>query len=295
MPRRTYKEFTFSRGHWLKGIKKQLFPKTIDVNGKSRKWIPGDTTNTGPDKKFYAANPIIYSFNSHGWRMDDEIDFKAPSNLYLGCSHTFGSGLHLQDTWSYKVQKEINNYQYVNLSWPGNGPQACFNTLELALLNNLNIKNLFLYAPHYTRMVYYDPYKDYDGTFETYNPAWKTELSELDLLMAEPDNFNTWAEACILNIKKLCRENKIKFYSMTDTVYSYMLAHKSFRHGNCPCGKFTTENWEDYKWDGSSRPHWPRDNHYTTCAHDYIASDFIKCYKKGTEGRFTKSFSKYVD
>ena len=295
MPHRTYKEFRYSRGHWLKGIKKQLFTKNIDINGESQKWIPGDTTNTGPDKKFYQANPIVYKYNSHGWRMNEEIDFKDPCNLYLGCSHTFGSGLHLQDTWSFKVQKQIDDFQYVNLSWPGNGPQDCLETLKLALRNNLKIKNLFLYAPHYTRMSYYDPYLDYDGSTQTYNPAWQKNITPLDLLMAEPINFNAWTEACILNIKKICRENKIKFYSITDTVMAYLLKHKTFRCGVCPCNKYTPQSYKDYEWDGYSRPHWPRDNHYTVCAHGYIASSFIDSYKKDKEGKFTKAFSKYVD
>lgn len=74
--------------------------------------------------QIYGPEDITYKPNSHGYRCE-EFDFKQnpKSIVYIGCSHTVGVGLPIEDTWSFQIHKLIcghcgYDFKYYNLSKP---------------------------------------------------------------------------------------------------------------------------------------------------------------------------------
>ena len=57
--------------------------------------------------KYYIENPIKYKLNNFGFRTPDDFNSEDEGNVFLGCSHTFGIGHHLENVWSYKLNQII--------------------------------------------------------------------------------------------------------------------------------------------------------------------------------------------
>jgi hypothetical protein len=52
---------------------------------------------------------ISYKLNSHGFRSDEFSEEECRESItFLGCSNTYGSHLHKENTWSYLVANELN-------------------------------------------------------------------------------------------------------------------------------------------------------------------------------------------
>lgn len=63
---------------------------------------------------------IDYNLNSYGYRCNE---FNNQEILILGCSHTEGHGLPIEQTWPYLLSKKLNK-DYINLAKGGDGAQA---------------------------------------------------------------------------------------------------------------------------------------------------------------------------
>ena len=77
---------------------------------------------------YYKINPIEYKLNNCGFRTNDDFDLENEGNIFLGCSHSFGIGHHLENIWSYKLSKVIGD-KFWNLSLPGTGVTSHFRIL----------------------------------------------------------------------------------------------------------------------------------------------------------------------
>lgn len=105
--------------------------------------------------KYYKENPIEYKFNNYGFRTPDDFNDTDEGNIFLGCSHTFGTGHHLENTWAYKVNKEVGG-KFWNLSQGGTGIQTDYRLL-LGWKDDLKIKNIFHFTkPHPRFEFFYD-------------------------------------------------------------------------------------------------------------------------------------------
>lgn len=101
--------------------------------GTEHPWIPTDSYNTYRLHLKSRHNDLsnngwidayfTYKFNSHGFRCDEFSD--KPSIVFLGCSHTFGVGLPIYETWPYIVSKSLNLECY-NLGIPGGANDTSF-------------------------------------------------------------------------------------------------------------------------------------------------------------------------
>lgn len=83
--------------------------------------------NMWKDAQPGGSNPITYTVNSHAFRtqeLDDLFDF-TESIMVLGCSMTFGIGVHNETTWAYKVGQELN-LPVINLGIPGGSLDAMY-------------------------------------------------------------------------------------------------------------------------------------------------------------------------
>lgn len=88
--------------------------------------IPNVTYNSlikkiDKDKWYYTNKKIHYNLNEYGYRSDKLSDIS--NNDYIltfGCSYSYGTGLFYEDTYSYKLSKELG-LKNINLSTPGSG------------------------------------------------------------------------------------------------------------------------------------------------------------------------------
>lgn len=124
-------------------------------------WYPTDSEQTflnnlkkDPNNKtlnYYLENPIKYVLNKDYFRTSSELDSGKKGNVFLGCSHTFGVGLHLEDTWAYKVNQSIGG-EFYNLGIPGGSIQNIFINF-VHHISKINIENVFVYIPHPYRYI----------------------------------------------------------------------------------------------------------------------------------------------
>jgi hypothetical protein len=94
----------------------------------------------------YQQNPITYSYNNYGFRTSDNFSLLDSGNIFLGCSHTFGIGHYLENTWPYKLSQMIGGKNY-NISEPGSGIFTQYRYLNY-FKDKLNFKNVFHYLPN---------------------------------------------------------------------------------------------------------------------------------------------------
>lgn len=151
-----------------------------------------------------------YRINSSGFRGED---FDNISIVTLGCSMTFGVGVHESDTWSDIISKKLNK-RVANISKPGGSPDTCFRFASYwipklqpdivvylqpppfrfeILRNNLDQRNQGQYSSNR---------RNYNEQEYAVYTAWiKNEL-----------NNNLNYQKNMLAIKQLCAENNSKFY-----------------------------------------------------------------------------------
>ena len=88
------------------------------------------------DKNGWIDNNFEYNINKDGFRHDGGSDTSSfLSNqggvLYLGCSITFGIGVPLEDTWSWKLhQRMFPDKRYMNMGLPGQGVESYYRILK---------------------------------------------------------------------------------------------------------------------------------------------------------------------
>lgn len=122
----------------------------------------------------YIDKPIEYKINKQMLRCDYDIEEigDRPVDLYLGCSHTFGSGHYKENTWPYLTSKYTGNIE-VNLGRPGGDIEASYISL-LQFVRRLNVANVFHLQPPYYRYGYRT-----DNTHRTWL-VWKDEKEMKD-------------------------------------------------------------------------------------------------------------------
>lgn len=106
--------------HYLNGLS---LPYTLD-------WYPSDTKvqleKQSTEHKNYWNNqsPIKYDLNEYGHRCE-EISENRNSIMFLGCSMTFGVGMHKEKTWPFLVAKALGKTEY-NLGIPAGSMDSCY-------------------------------------------------------------------------------------------------------------------------------------------------------------------------
>ena len=122
-------------------------------------WCPSDSSGkfeknckkyrNNESLKYYKENPIKYSYNNYGFRTPNDFNDIDEGIVFLGDSNTFGIGHHLENTWSYKLNKELDG-KFWNLSQGGSGIQAAYRLLG-GFKDMLKIKNIYHLALHHPR------------------------------------------------------------------------------------------------------------------------------------------------
>ena len=92
------------------------------IGSDNEKWFSQNITRRPDLLQTYIDNPIKYDINKQGFR--SKFDFEPYNNrdvdLALGCSHTFGVGHYLENTWVDMLSKATGR-EIINLGSPGHG------------------------------------------------------------------------------------------------------------------------------------------------------------------------------
>lgn len=217
-----------------------LDQQSMHVPNVVHNWFPMDSEKLFLENKqkyprneslnYYIENPIKYELNNYGFRTPDDFNSKDGGNVFLGCSHTFGIGLHLKNTWSYLLNEKIGG-KFWNLSIPGTGITTHFRIL-LGYHRELKIKNIFHFAPKYNRFEFFvnavpQPYQ------VTNMDTWTMDFGKIyeqSLITQEQMHFtyDTYYRA----IKSIADELKIGYYFISDSLYDMDNKRKTLLGGN---------------------------------------------------------------
>lgn len=198
----------------------------------------------------YTENPIEYVLNSDGFRTVEIDDWgDVPVSIALGCSHTFGTGIHEEDTWVKMLEKHIDT-PLLNLAVPGSGVLTHLRVL-LNVYKRLNIKNVFLFSPYEHQRWEWQDY-DFENDRETYFiwTPYEKRTAHLPRILSNERNSTFMKLMAYSSITHFCNYHNIPLYSiatfnpfiyrdftLTKDNIDYILG-RDLRHG----GLFQQEN-----------------------------------------------------
>ncbi len=217
-----------------------LEQQSMHVRNTTHNWFPMDTEKLFLRNKekypkntslnYYIENPIKYELNNFGFRTPDDFNSKDEGNVFLGCSHTFGIGHHLENTWSYLLNQKIGG-KFWNLSVPGTGITTHFR-LFLGYYKELKIKNIFHFAPKYNRFEFFmnatpTPYQ------VTNMDTWKRDFGRLyDDSLTTQEQMHFTYDTYYRAIKCIADELKVGYYFISENMYDNMNRSKTLLGGN---------------------------------------------------------------
>lgn len=195
------------------------------IERKPLSWYPCDTEelfdsnwNNPKTRKILIDNnwtkdSITYKSNDFGFRMPkniSEIEI-GRCDFYLGCSHTFGIGLNLEDTWGWKLSQK-RGLDFVNLGYPGGSIESQYRMLR-SWAKFLQPKRAFTLGTYPGRR----EILRYDGVAERVG-RWIKD-GPLHIVFDRLCNDNEMLISTLRTIdamKAVCLENNIELYSIDD-------------------------------------------------------------------------------
>ena len=122
-----------------------LYWTGMDNQEDYRKNLDNPTKRRLLESLGYGPNdpPITYQYNRQGFRCDQFDD--RPAGIALGCSHTEGVGLRLEESWP-SVLSQISGHHVWNLGVGGSGSTTCFRLLD-HYIHLLNVEFVILCQP----------------------------------------------------------------------------------------------------------------------------------------------------
>tara|TARA_B100000902_G_C27198175_1_gene857578 strand:- start:7 stop:1155 length:1149 start_codon:yes stop_codon:yes gene_type:complete len=157
--------------------------------------------NSSMPKTIVEKRPLNYYINSHGFRSPELIkpDINSdedPCVAFLGCSHTFGTGIDQQNIWVELVCKELG-YKPVNLGFPARGLDfVSFYCKYFFKAEIKNCKALVVLLPPFNRKTLIGSmikHSDNVNQYKTYKEflqmEWINEISE-DFLTTPNSKFS---------------------------------------------------------------------------------------------------------
>jgi len=140
---------------------------------------------------------IRYHIDMNGFRTDNSVkdyhDYTDQDNvIYAGCSYSFGTGLNLEDTWTYRLHKQIHKEKnYVNLSSPGVGIESIYRYMRYWIPK---LKPSHVYIQHMWTSsrseLWYPTRGDYDANLSFFTPD-VSYLTKKEQLLTEKDFLNS--------------------------------------------------------------------------------------------------------
>lgn len=193
-------------------------------------WYPSDTkdlfftnynkSNLNSDElntlSYYLKNPIKYLVNSNCFR-DESLQNKPKEvDVFLGCSFTFGIGIHLENTWVSKVSRHTK-FPYINAGLPGSGPLTHYRVL-LYLSKKFKIRNV--YHLHDIEHVRYEWFQDLKHpTYVEWTPTLSTHKKfniEMERILSHDRNISLLHHLIHNAIKGFCSSTGINYFYLNN-------------------------------------------------------------------------------
>ena len=157
---------------------------------------------------WFDAEPIEYNIDSNGFRNTNDIDI-SKSIMTLGCSFTFGTGLHEKDIWPTLLGKKFGGVY--NCGVGGASADQCYR-IARTLIPEHKPKAVFLLTPDKNRTEVISEFMNLNrpmnlSIWNESTPVYK------DYLKLKSDEFSQLLqqERNVLSIKRLCGEENIPF------------------------------------------------------------------------------------
>lgn len=231
--------FRNSNLDWIFPDSEDIFKKNFHLNPFNKSLLK------------YSKSPIEYRLNNYGFRTDDKLTPISEGNIYLGCSHTFGIGHHIENTWGYKLSKEVGG-AFWNLAEPGSGVLTGYRYLKY-WIEHLDVKNVFVFYPHRNRFEFFNPE---ENAYHTLTENYIGITDDVKAILNHKINMDTLSELGYNALKLLCNKKGVKLYFI-DTI---------------PDIKYNTPNFEDDE---------ARDLlHMSITAQHVIFQEFLEQYNK---------------
>jgi len=162
----------------------------------------------------YKTNPIHYNINNFGFRTDDDFHYTDTSNIFLGCSHTYGTGHHLKNTWGYLVNEKLNNGKFYNLGHAGSGSTTHLRHFLGWYDYPKKVNAVFHYIPPHIQSNRYEIFKNgfpvvfgYNGSEE--GKKLHGQSYEESYAWERQGNFNFLKD--VSTLKHYCQKNDIPY------------------------------------------------------------------------------------
>ena len=195
----------------------------------------------------YTETSITYTYNSLGYREQEfNLTNQIPKILCLGCSHTEGVGLKIEDVWISHIKQNFPNHEVYNLGLGGGSAD----TVARILTNTVSVFNpqiVFIFWPSISR---YETWQ-YPGTLHA-NGVWN--MTEHNMYMLdELQSYNNFKKNQLI-VKFLQEKYKFKLCELEN---DNLGTNKEF---------MTSKSQFDRA----------RDQHYGPSQHRYLARLFLE-------------------
>jgi hypothetical protein len=158
------------------------------------------------DKFGWIDSKVSYTFNEHGFRCPAFEN--TPNIMFLGCSHTVGIGINIEDTWAHLASKELN-LQCVNLGQGGGTNDTAFR-LGFHWIPKLKPKIVFLLQPESTRLEIISRAYDIQFLLAGHPPLVQWKRWYQDWLSVNSNSFLN-LQKNTLALAEICRQHRVKF------------------------------------------------------------------------------------
>lgn len=166
------------------------------------KKLPEFKVKINYDKSYY-KEVVNFELNSYGYRTKHILTDEYA--LALGCSHTYGTGLHEDERYSNLIENEIK-IPIINLGRPGTAINfALLNLLNLITSNYKLPKFIILQSPSIFRLSL--PRPDSIRNILPYEKKFKSLYVD--------ESIETHSIICYDLITKICKKEKIKLISFS--------------------------------------------------------------------------------
>lgn len=144
-------EVFYNHGNHFSGLIEDIMKGSVEnLSGKTRYFTGSDSevrwkqfVKEGLVKNEDRSN-IRYHYNKQAFRYHGDksdtgsYDYHSETGgvMFLGCSHTFGTGINLEDTWSYKIMKTYPKFKgkrYINMGLGGHGIMTYYRLLRSSI------------------------------------------------------------------------------------------------------------------------------------------------------------------
>lgn len=219
--------------------------------------------NDNPDQWGQYTNPtsvvnVGYKLNSLGYRCDEfNLESELPV-VFMGCSHTFGLGLPLEDTWTYQTISNIRaktnkTIPYWNLARNGSSIDLQFWNLHKHI-EQLKPKFIFFLVPAIYRRILFFKNRLHDFQVKenhSLESSLPIEIQRAMGLFVDDSYAISESHKYLMLIDALCERHGTELLFQYSDIYEGEDSYTFFRdHGNYKKLKKLDTHWVDMRTNG---------------------------------------------